>query len=136
MNSLLSLLFWFDLTPVSFSPVFEKLFFFLFAFFILLASVSKIIARQKKGDRFTVSSYKRLSTMFTTLGILGMLWFFFSFEEVYFFGARFWFLLWLAGFIVWVGFLYRYMTVIIPAKKMRGEAKAQENKYLPRRNGS
>ena len=84
MNSLLSLSFWFDLSPVAFSPIPQTILFFLFALLILLASVGKIIARQKKGDRFAVSLYRRIATMLTTFGILGLIWFFFTFEEVYF----------------------------------------------------
>jgi len=133
LSPLFQLDFWFRLDPVGLNTVFETAFFFLFAIFIILASVSLIIARQKKGDRFAVKAYKLLGQMFMTMGILGMLWFFFTFEEIYFLGARFWFLLWLVALIVWLIGIYRYIKIIVPEMKNHGKEKAEANKYLPRK---
>lgn len=133
LSPLFQLDFWFRLDPVGLSTVFETAFFFLFAILIILASVSRIIARQKKGDRFSVKAYKLLGQMFMTMGILGMLWFFFTFEEIYFLGARFWFLVWLIGLIVWLVGIYRYIKVAVPEMKNHSKQKAEANKYIPRK---
>ena len=124
--------------PLGFSPAFEQSFFFLFAAFIILGSVSRIMARHQKEDRFMVKAYRHLGRMFLTMGILGMIWFFFTFEQIYFFGARFWFLVWLIGLVVWIWWIVKYVRVTVPMLRQQGAQKAKENQYMPkkkRRNG-
>lgn len=127
--------FWFALESTGLSAVYERGFFFLFALFVIFGSVSRILAKNKKDDRFMVKAYKYVGQMFMTMGILGLLWFFGAYEQVYFFGARFWFLAWLIGLIVWIVWIVRYVKVKIPELKQDGVAKAETNKYLPKRKG-
>ncbi len=125
--------FWFRLHPLGLSPLFERGLFFLFAISIILGSVSRIFARNRKEDYLMVKAYRYLGQMFLTMGIVGMLWFFFTFEEIYFFGARFWFLVWLAGVIAWVWWIVRYVKVTIPELRQAGAAKKDSNKYIPQK---
>lgn len=125
--------FWFRLQPLGFSPLFERGFFFLFAIFIILGSVSRMFARNRKEDYLMVKAYRYLGYMFLTMGIVGMFWFFFSFEEIYFFGARFWFLAWLVSVITWVWWIVRYVKVTIPELRQAGAAKKDANKYIPKK---
>ena len=71
--------------------------------------------------------------MFVSFGVLSMLWFFFTFEEIYFLGARFWFLLIVIGFIAWIVYIVRYARVTIPAMKEESEKGKDEDKYMPRK---
>ncbi|MFH1611519.1 MAG: hypothetical protein ABIA83_02875 [Patescibacteria group bacterium] len=80
-----------------------------------------------------VKSYKYMAQMFMMMGILGLLWFFFAFEQIYFFGSRFWFLGWMLGVVVWAVWNIRYMKVKIPELKQQGSAKGETNKYIPRK---
>ena len=105
----------------------------MFALFIILGSVSRIMAKNKKDDRFMVKAYKYVGQMFMTLGALGLLWFFFAYEQIYFFGARFWFLVWLLGLIAWIVWIVRYVKVKIPELKEMGAVKKEVNKYIPKK---
>ena len=78
-----------------------------------------------------VKAYRHLGYLFLTMGILGMFWFFFTFEEIYLFGARFWFLVWLLICIVWAWWIIRYVKVTIPQLRKAGAAKKDSNKYIP-----
>lgn len=125
--------FWFTLQSTGLSMTYERGFFFLFALFVILGSVSRILAKNKKDDRFMVRAYKYVGQMFMTMGILGLLWFFCAYEQVYFFGARFWFLIWLLGLIVWIVWIVWYVKVKVPVLKEMGVAKVETNKYIPKR---
>jgi phosphatidylglycerophosphate synthase len=131
LSQIISLSFWFNLHSSGLSSIYERLFFILFAVFIICGSVCRIMARNKKGDRFAIMSYKMTAKMFMTLGILGILWFFCAYEQVYFFGARFWFLVFVLAVIIWVVRIVWFVKVKIPILKTQGSAKQETNKYLP-----
>jgi len=135
LSQIFSLSFWFDLGSTGLSATYERGFFFLFALLVILGSVSRIVAKNKKDDRFMVRAYKYVGQMFMTMGILGLFWFFFSYEQIYFFGARFWFLVWLLGLIAWIAWIIWYVKIKIPELKDKGVAKVETNKYIPRKRG-
>lgn len=125
--------FWFSMFPGTLSPVFEKVFFLLFAIMMIVGAVVRITARHRVEDRHMLRTFGKIGKMFIVMGILGMVWFFFTFEGTYFLGARFWFLLWTAGLIAWIVAIVRYVRVTIPAEKAEKKNREEFNKYLPRR---
>ena len=80
-----------------------------------------------------VRAYRYFGQLFLTMGIAGMAWFFLTFEEIYLFGARFWFLVWLIIGIVWAWWIVRYVKVTIPELRQSGAAKKDSNKYIPKK---
>lgn len=127
--------FWFDLTPVALSPVFEKGFFLFFAGMILFGAVARIVAKNKKGDRYLVQTYRKIAVMLITMGFAGLVFFFFTYEELYIFGARFWFLFWAIGLIAWAVSIVRFVKVKVPQAKEDSAMKSAFNKYIPRKKG-
>ena len=132
-SNLFSLSFWFDLSPVTFSPLFERGLFLLFAILAVTAAAIRLVARRKTYDRDTTRVFLRIATMMTTMSILGFIWFFCSFEEIYLFGARFWFLLWIIGVGYWSYTIYRFAKYTLPEERLSVGVKESVNKYLPRR---
>lgn len=125
--------FWFRLDPDYLSPLFEKGFFILFAAMIILGALVRIVARKKGTDRFAKDVKMRWGAMLLTMGLLGLVWFFFTYEGVSLFGARFWFLIWLVGGTVWAVSILRYAKNKIPGMKEQAKSHADANKYLPRK---
>lgn len=132
-SNLFRLSFWFDLSPVTFSPLFERGLFLLFALLAVVAAAIRIVARKKTYDRDTTRVFLRVATMMTTMSILGFIWFFFSFEEIYIFGARFFFLIWVLGVLYWSYTIYRFAKYTLPEERLSAGVKESVNKYLPRR---
>lgn len=126
--------FWFNLTPPSFSPFFEKALFLIFGFFVIFGAVARIVARHKKEDRHVLRVYKMIGQMFLSMGLIGLTFFFFSFEEIYLLSARFWFALWGISLIVWIVMIIRYAKVTIPMLRQEEIEKHKRNEYLPRKN--
>jgi len=126
--------FWFDLTPTAMSPLFDKLFFILFALLVIAASAARMVANNKLEDKYHKIIALRAANIALITGVLGLVLYFFTYEEIQFFGARFWFLILLIGVIVAVVRLVRYAKKVVPVKRKNEQSKAEVNKYLPRRN--
>lgn len=89
--------------------------------------------RQKKQDRQIREVYSRIGSMAITLGLLGLLWFFFRQERIPFFAWRFWVALWLLGFIWWAIKLALYTVKRLPAIREEKAKREVMEKYLPHR---
>lgn len=132
MENLFDLAHWFDLTPVRMSSTFEVGFFILFSLMIV-AGLAFRIMRKTRQDKFERITLERATAIALSVGLLGLLWLFLSFEEISIFGARFWFLVLVFIFIFTVVRLFRYRKIKVPQLRMLEQSKAEANKYLPRR---
>jgi fatty acid desaturase len=125
--------FWFDITPVRMGSGFTIAFFVLFAGLLMGASLARIAKRNAEVDKAMKHFLEDVAGKATTWGVLGLFWLFFSFEEISFFGARFWFLLWLLGGALTLRKLYIHGKKEMPEERLRRAMNASQNKYLPRR---
>ena len=133
MSPLFSLSFWFSLQQNALSPGFARAFFILFALIVIVGAVIRLMSRQKKEDRYTTRLYRKAAAVGITMGLLGLVWLFFAFEEVYLFGARFWFLIWLVGLATWIGFVVQFGKKRIPELRKEDAHLAEANKFLPKK---
>lgn len=131
---MLSLGFWFDLTPVRMSPVFEASFFVLFALLIIAGAAIRIYVRSQSLEKYSALAYRRVAQIATVSGLVGFVLLFFAFEEVQFFGSRFWMPLWFLGIAVAGFFVARFVREEAPLRRAREQSRAEVNKYLPRRS--
>lgn len=134
IRPIFDLAFWFRLQPIALSPFFHQAFFLIFASLLVAGAVARVVARRKTQDRLLARLYRQIANFMLTMGLLGFMWFFFTFEEAYLIGARFWLLVW--GFIAiyWLYGIVRYARVTIPEERERLEARSEGDKYLPRRS--
>lgn len=126
--------FWFNLQPDALSASSEQILFIFFAAFVILGAITRILARhRRKDDKHLVAIYKKVGQLLLTMGIFGLLIFFFAFERLYFIGARFWFLLWGIGLVVWIVQIVRYAKVTVPAKREAQQKGKEQERYMPRK---
>lgn len=104
----------------------------LFVAMLVGGIVGRIVVDRKSTDRYQREIGGRIAGLLITMGILGAILFFFSFERIQLFGARFWYPVWALATIVWAGFIVRYAKCDIPAKKARAQHLHAQSKYLPR----
>lgn len=126
--------FWFDLTPTRLASTFEAMFFALFALTIIAGAVIRMMVRNGSYDKYRAEMLKRIAGICSMTGIVGLVWFFLTFEEIQFFGARFWFLVILVGVVVAVIRLILFVRREVPVLQHREQSRAEVNKYLPRRS--
>lgn len=126
--------FWFDLTPVSLAPFFERALFVVFALFIIGGAALRIMGKNTTMDKYNRMLVKKAASQAMAFGIVGFVIYFFTFEEIQFFGARFWFLLWFIALVVAVVRLIRFYKKEVPLLRHRDQSRVEANKYLPRRS--
>ncbi len=133
MGSLFSLSFWFDKTPVPLTPGFEKAFFILFVLCLIAGAVVRIIAKRREREQYVAAIFAKVGYLLVTMGILGLIWFFFTFEQIPLLGSRFWFLIWLLGIIAWVLWILRFVYKEVPQLRQRDKDRVERMKYFPPR---
>ncbi|MBD3247740.1 hypothetical protein GF382_00425 [Candidatus Falkowbacteria bacterium] len=128
MNNIFSLSFWFDLRPGKLIAAYQNILVGLVIIMAVVAVVSFILKRNKKNLYFKLWE-KAFSFAFTNT-FIGLLLFFFNYEMIPFFSARFWYPLWLAGMITWLVFIVKFFESLPQKKKQIEEEKAYK-KYIP-----
>lgn len=127
-------MYWLTLQPPQVGGLAGSILFGVFVAFFILGIVGRIVVDRKGNDRYKKEVGSRISSLLITMGLLGIILFFFSFEEVQLFGARFWYPLWIIATLVWVFFLVRFVQRDVPAKRAREESLKAQGKYLPHRH--
>jgi hypothetical protein len=129
MGNFLSLNFWFNLRPEAFTPGSFKIILGIILLLIFLSVVSGI-GKKRWSKSLYFSFWNSLYYFFLTNAIIGLLLTFFNYEMVPFLSARFWFLLWVIGMIIWLIFVSR-IIIKIPQKKALLEKEKEFKKYIP-----
>lgn len=117
--------------PPEVSGLLGQIVFAFFLLFFVLGIVGRIVLDRKTNDRYMQEVGNRFSTLFVTMGILGLILFFFSFEQIQLFGARFWYPIWGIAVIVWGYYIVRFMKKEVPALKERSQRLEAQSRYLP-----
>jgi hypothetical protein len=107
---------------------------FVLAFFaacVLAGVILRVIVLRRVAERHLALLVRRLARLLTTMGIVGLVLGFFSYENASFFGDRFWYGLWLVGTLVWAGWLAWYGVKELPRLRATEIAKREKQKYLP-----
>lgn len=127
MKNLFTWKYWFSVNPEQLSALG---FAFLIGVTVLFFAVgiASLVGKRRRGiyrgffDRFYDFSIANF--------ILGLVFLFFNYENIPFFVARFWLIIWLLGAGAWLFFIIRRLKEI-PAKKKALEAEQERKKYLP-----
>jgi len=127
MKNLLTLSYWFNLRPETLVPYAQKTFIGLIVLFIVLALLIIII---KKRSGIYRGFFKRLYSFFWSNALIGLVLFFFNYEVVPFFSARFWLGLWLLLMIAWLILILKKLKTI-PRQKKQLEQEKKLKQYLP-----
>ena len=90
---LLKISYWFDINPPLMNELMGQIIFWFFAIFLIVGAVIRVVGSKRKDDKFVIAIFNKFGTLFLTSGFLGLLLYFFSYEQIYLFGARFWFLI-------------------------------------------
>lgn len=133
LNNFFDPSYWFTLHPAEVGGLSGNIIFGIFVLLFVLGIIARIVASNKTKDRYVQNFGMRTGSMLITMGIIGIVLYFFSYERVYLLGARFWYVLWLIGLIVWAVFLFRFASKTVPEMRKRDSVRAQYRKYFPRR---
>jgi len=121
--------YWFSLRPDFFVNWIAQI---VLIFFILLFVVSlflKIYVTKYKVDKLLKKFWRKLSDLLLVMSLLGFLLYFFSYERIYIFSMRVWYLLWLGLFVWWAWNVYKYITIEIPKKRAIQAERDEKRKW-------
>lgn len=131
----LTLSYWFDLSPLPFPDLVSRILFGGFGALLFFGIAGRIVARHHHAESPKLKKQFRASANAVAwLGVLGLLLFFFGFEQIQFFSARFWYVLWLLLAVLWVRSLILGFRRIIEEEEARRTAQSRDQ-YLPRAKG-
>jgi len=128
MGNFLSLGFWLNLRPGSLEPIYQK-YFIGFILFLFIITFVFWLAKFRKKNLYTAFR-KKLYSFSLINAFIGLVLLFFNYELIPFLSARFWFLLWAAGIIVWLFFIFKILAIIPKQKKLLKEER-EYKKYIP-----
>jgi len=107
------------------------------AFFVIMVVIGigiKIYEKAKKLSHIENKLADKYFSLLVVMGFVGILLTWFRYENAYFVSARFWTLIWLAFFIIWLVSILRYQYKVVPLAKKQAEQKKIFAKYLPKKN--
>ncbi|MBU0531164.1 MAG: hypothetical protein ABIG32_02165 [Candidatus Uhrbacteria bacterium] len=123
--------FWFARIPAPLSPFFVKALFAFFGIILILGAVVRIVASNRKHDRLVKSIFDRVGSCLVSMGFLGVLLYFFSYQRIPFLGMRFWFLVWGVIFVAWLGWIVYYALKVVPKQRECLLNRLEQMKYMP-----
>lgn len=102
-------------------------------FFILILVILVILFsyyKKQKGKGFYYKLLDNLQSFSVANLIIGAFLLFFTYQEVLFLSARFWFLLWFALMIFWLYHIFK-ISKEIPKIKEKAQKEKEFKKYIP-----
>ena len=137
MNTqLLNPLYWLTFQSAVVDGLIGKFIFGAFLLCFIFGIVCRIVMVYQSHDRYLKLVGNKVIPFFVMMGILGMVLFFFSFENIQLFGARFWYPVWLIAFVVWAIRIVRFVMRDVPEKRERDLKQHAKSKYIPGRKRS
>lgn len=124
--------FWIKTNPTPLTTGGERVIFIVFAIFLVMGAIVRMVAGHRTDDRYVTETFNRLGRLGVTMGIIGLLLFFFTFEQIPFFSGHFWYLLWFIGLVIWLIRIGQYALKIVPAERAAEVARQEKAKYLPK----
>jgi hypothetical protein len=129
MKTIFTLKFWFNLNPGTLSPIFLKILISATVLSLFFTILFKVLRKTGKDQLIKPVQYKLYNFFFANF-MLGLLWIFFSYERVPLLTARFWYVVWLIGNLVWIYFI-AVEAAKIPEKRKQLAKELEYKKYIP-----
>lgn len=130
-RQLFDLQYWFTFNPGFLSDPATIGFAIFFALFFVASAALSMMARKKKiaQDPADVKVLGKIHTLLLTMGGIGYLLLFFSYQAVTLLSMRFLYLLWSLGLAIWAYLIWQYVATEVPRIKDEREKKRQLEKY-------
>lgn len=132
MSNFLKSSFWFDRPVLPFNANILWLIFIICLLAIAAGIVSTYLRRKKlKNNKLALKTWKKLGQWLYSFGVVGLILIFFKQQMTPYLGMRFWFVLWLLAWLIWLIFIVKYIVIEIPIIKREQIKKQELEKYLP-----
>lgn len=125
-------MYWLNPRPVPLGPSLIGGIFAFFGWFIIATIALRIVAHVlAKKDPLKADIFARLAQMMQTIGGLGLLFLFFTYEQLPVLGMRLWFLVLFVWFAVWLVRITLHVVRDYPKLRTDQVQRQKFEKYLP-----
>ena len=83
-----------------------------------------------KVDKLLKKGLRKLSDLLLVMSLAGLMLYFFSYEEIYIFSMRLWYIVWLFVALWWAWVVYHYIVIEIPQKRAWQAEREEERKWF------
>jgi amino acid transporter len=125
--------YWFTMQPPEINGWLGTVVFIAFLVIFVVGIAGRVVTDRKNIERLMKIIGGRISTMLIVMGALGLILYFFSFERIQLFGARFWYPIWIVAVVVWAAVLFRFVKRDVPRMREMSALGRERAKYLPGR---
>ncbi len=132
LKPLITWSFWTNAYPPSLSRIFFIILGVLALAFAVAGTVAKVLALRNRRNPPLYRVYSRVGRFALSIGAVGLLLCFFSYEQIPYVSARYWWLLLAVGGIVWAVFIVKDFLKRYPLEKRALLEKLAKEKYLPK----
>ncbi|MBD3251842.1 hypothetical protein GF380_05340 [Candidatus Uhrbacteria bacterium] len=133
MQELLTFGYWFSVRAIPFTPVMERVLLVFFGVFVVAGIASYLFLMKRGLTKITKRALSKFAGLLTWTGLVGLLLWFFTYQNVPVFSMRIFYI----GWLVWVGLgfysIYRYLWVTVPAQQKLQEERSEREKWLPKK---
>ncbi len=131
LNKIFSISFWFSLNPGGWQAL-RLPFLALGLVFVIVGVALKYYIGLKPDFKYK-KIVSRLGGGFITAGVLEFILWWWRDQQVPFFSARFWYLLWGVGFVIWLLFVIKAFSRLKKRQAEQARHKEEFAKYLPKK---
>lgn len=132
MQNLFTLSFWFSLYPPALTPWAIRVMLVVFTALLIVGIAGKIYSIKTKLEKWTRRAVDKASSMLITMGVLGLLLFLFSYQQIPVLSMRLGYIIWLIILGIWIYFLYKFIYIEIPKQRKLKESREHTDKWLPK----
>lgn len=102
----------------------------IFGLMVIFAILSKL-KMKKAPDGLMAKAFLKLFNMFMAVGVLGFIYIFFAVERVTIFSSRIILIILGLTFLIWGGFIAKYIFIDIPKKRSNIKKRKEFQRYIP-----
>lgn len=124
--------YWFMMQPLMFVGWASVVLLVLFTAMTVLGIAGIVYGMKANLDKFLRRAVERSGSLLVTMGLVGLMLYFFAYERVPMLSMRIWYIMWLAILGFWAWGIWRYVRVEIPAKREMKAERDRLNKWLPK----
>lgn len=124
---------WMSIDSLDITQGLGRVFIIIFVLMFFVGMVLRVVrARKKKEDVYVREMFRRIASLLTIMGILGIILAFLSFENIRFLGGRFWYPIWLVVVVIWIFFIVKYIRKQVPIMQTKEREREEKYKYMPK----
>jgi len=129
---LLTSKFWLEMIPIYHANTLRVLF-IAFLSMMIIGALIRMLSKRRMKDKLKLEAARRIATLFVTMGVFGLWYWFVAFEQISFLSSRFWLILWLAGGLIWIVSIIKFIRVKAPDIDEEKKAREEKEKYFQKK---